>query len=412
MALSVATSNDTTADIVIAGAGIGGLTAALALHARGITTTILEAAVELRPLGVGINIQPAAVAELTALGLGDAMAATGIPTREHRYIDHTGVTLWTEPRGIAAGYPCPQYSIHRGELQTLLLNAVRERLGDHAIRTGVRLHDLQQTGGGVRVHVHDRVHGADFTFEAAALIGADGLHSVVRGCLHPEHGALNGAGVVMWRGLTEMGGFLDGHSMILANDQRATRLIAYPISARHAARGEALLNWVLLARIGTPGPVSSAGWDVPGQLADILPHVAHWDLGWLDVRDVFERSAQILRYPMIDREPLDRWGQGRVTLLGDAAHLMYPIGANGASQAILDATALAAELSRGGDVPAALERYENDRRPATTAIIRANRQMDHAERATSTRPADDKAAELATLTAEYRAVVERRRPTS
>ncbi|PCC73436.1 2-polyprenyl-6-methoxyphenol hydroxylase [Nannocystis exedens] len=412
MALHAARSNDTIADIVIAGAGIGGLTAALALHARGITTTILEAAVELRPLGVGINIQPAAVAELTALGLGDAMAATGIPTREHRYVDHTGVTLWTEPRGIAAGYPCPQYSIHRGELQTLLLNAVRERLGAHAIRTGVRLHDLRQTRGGVRVHAHDRVRGTDVMFEAAALVGADGLHSVVRSCLHPERGALHGAGVVMWRGLTELDGFLDGHTMILANDERATRLVAYPISAQHSARGKALLNWVLLARTGTPGPVGSAGWDVPGLLADILPHVADWELGWLDVRDVFERSAQILRYPMIDREPLDRWGQGRVTLLGDAAHLMYPIGANGASQAILDAVALAAELSRGGDVPAALERYENDRRPATTAIILANRQMDHAERATSTRPADDKAAELATITAEYRAVVEQRRPTS
>ncbi|MBZ5714950.1 FAD-dependent monooxygenase [Nannocystis pusilla] len=404
--------NDTTADIVIAGAGIGGLTAALALHARGITATILESAAQLRPLGVGINIQPAAVAELTALGLGDAMAATGIPTREHRYVDHKGVTLWVEPRGVAAGYRCPQYSIHRGELQTLLLNAVRERLGDHAIRTGVRLQDLEQTRGAVRVHAHDRARGADVVFEAAALIGADGLHSVVRSCLHPEHGALNGAGVVMWRGLTELDGFLDGRTMILANDERATRLIAYPISARHAARGEALLNWVLLARTGAPGPVDGAGWDVPGQLADILPHVADWDLGWLDVRDVFERSALILRYPMIDREPLERWGLGRVTLLGDAAHLMYPIGANGASQAVLDAAALAAELSCGGDVPAALERYENERRPATTAIILANRRMDHAERTTSTRPADDKAVELATITAEYRAVVERRGPTS
>lgn len=404
--------NDTNADIVIAGAGIGGLTAALALHACGVTTTILEAAVELRPLGVGINLQPAAVAELIALGLGDALAATAIPTHEHRYVDHTGVTLWSEPRGVAAGYACPQYSIHRGELQLLLLNAVRERLGDHAIRTGVQLHDVQHTRDGVRVRAHDRTHDTNIMFEAAVVIGADGLHSAVRSCLHPEHGALHGAGVVMWRGLTELNGFLDGRTMILVNDERATRLVAYPISARHAAHGKALLNWVLLARTGAPGPVGSAGWDVPGQFADILPHIADWDLGWLDVRAVIERSAPILRYPMIDREPLDRWGQGRVTLLGDAAHLMYPIGANGASQAILDAAALAAELSRGGDVPAALERYEHGRRPATTAIILANRQMDRAERATSTRPAGDKAAELAAITANYRAVVESRPPTS
>ncbi|NJP92611.1 flavin-dependent oxidoreductase [Nonomuraea sp. FMUSA5-5] len=401
-------SNDTTADIVIAGAGIGGLTTALALHARGIAATVLESAPEIRPLGVGINIQPAAVAVLTALGLGDALAATGIPTRAHHYLDHTGVTLWTEPRGVAAGHRCPQYSVHRGELQTLLLDAARERLGRHAVRTGMRVHGFEQTRDGVRVHVRDRARGADGLLEAAALVGADGLHSAVRARLHPGQGTLHGAGVDMWRGLTELDGFLDGRTMILANDERATRLVAYPISARHAARGRALLNWVLLASTGTPGPVGGADWDVPGRLADLLPHVSGWDLGALDVHDVFSRSTRILRYPMVDRAPLERWGRGRVTLLGDAAHLMYPIGANGASQAILDAAALAAELSRR-DVPSALERYENDRRPATTAIILANRKMDHAERVVSARPGtgDDKAAELATITADYRSTVER-----
>lgn len=398
----------TTADIVIAGAGIGGLTAALALHARGIRTVVLESAAEIRPIGVGINIQPAAIAELVALGLGDALAATGIPTREHRYLDHTGATLWAEPRGIAAGHPYPQYSIHRGELQMLLLQAVRERLGPDAVRTGTRVCSFEHTRGGVRVHARHRSAGP-VTLEAAALIGADGLHSTVRAVLHPDRTELSFAGVHMWRGVTELAGFLDGRTMIVANDDHATRLVAYPISARHAARGKVLLNWVCLVPTSVLGVPADIGWDSQGRLSDFLPHYAHWDLGCLDLRDVFSRSHRILQYPMVDRDPLPRWGSGRVTLLGDAAHLMYPIGANGASQAILDAAVLAAELAGPGDTAAALERYEAVRRPATTAIIHANRDMDRGERAMAARPDQDKTTTLAALTGTYRAIVERQR---
>ncbi|MFC4010182.1 FAD-dependent monooxygenase [Nonomuraea purpurea] len=398
----------TTADIVIAGAGIGGLSAALALHARGIKSTVLEAAGEIRPLGVGINIQPAAIACLTGLGLGQALAATGIPTREHRYLDHLGATLWTESRGIAAGHPFPQYSIHRGELQLLLLDAVRTRLGAGAVRTGTRLHTYEQSRDGVRVHAHDRDSGSSVTFHAAALIGADGLHSAVRSRLHPGKAGLNGAGVQMWRGLTELDGFLDGRTMILANDENATRLVAYPISARYAERGKALLNWVLLVSMGSPGPAAEAAWDLPGVIDDILPYLADWDFGWFDVRDALARSGQILRYPMVDREPLEHWGQGRVTLLGDAAHLMYPIGANGASQAIIDAAALADALDGSADVADALERYENVRRPATNAIVQANRKMDSAERVAAAGAETDRTTALATITADYRATVEHR----
>lgn len=397
-----------TADIVIAGAGIGGLTTALALHARGISAIVLEAARQIRPLGVGINIQPAAIAELTALGLGGALAATGIPTREHRYLDHTGATLWTEPRGIAAGHRYPQYSLHRGELQMMLLAAVRDRLGPGAVRCATRLTGFQQARGGVRVHASDRTSGTAITVQAAALIGADGIDSAVRSQLHPDQGALSAAGVHMWRGLTELDGFLDGRTMILANDERGNRLVAYPCSARHAEQGKVLLNWVCLV----PGsaPDAAAGWDSPGRLEAVLPHYSAWDFGWLNVPDVLARSGQILQYPMVDRDPLASWGTGRVTLLGDAAHLMYPIGANGASQAILDAATLAAELAGGDDVAAALQRYEAARRPATTAIIHANRDMDHAERAMSARRDLDKAATLATVTSTYRNIVENQRP--
>ncbi|WP_055483529.1 flavin-dependent oxidoreductase [Sphaerimonospora mesophila] len=399
-----------TPDIVIAGAGIGGLTTALALHARGIDSIVLEVAAEIRPLGVGINIQPAAIAELTGLGLGEALAATGIPTREHRYLDHRGALLWAEPRGIAAGHRHPQYSIHRGELQTLLLAAVRDRLGPGAVRTGIRVHDFAHVSGGVRVHAADEVAGTEVAYDAEALIGADGLHSAVRSRLHPDQTPLRAAGVSMWRGLTELDGFLDGRTMILANDEQATRLVAYPISARHAARGKALLNWVCL--VATPGRERSAdaGRNRPGRLDEVLPHFAHWDFGWLDVPRVLAGGGRILHYRMVDRDPLESWGNGRVTLLGDAAHPMYPIGANGASQAILDAAVLAAELAQGDDVTAALARYEEDRRPATTAITLANRRMDGAERAMVGRSDADKTSTLSAITESYQRTVEQARP--
>jgi 2-polyprenyl-6-methoxyphenol hydroxylase-like FAD-dependent oxidoreductase len=397
----------TNADIAIAGAGVGGLTAALALHARGITPIVLESARKIRPAGVGINIQPAAVAELAALGFGDELARTGIATREVRYLDQTGNVMWTEPRGIAAGHRYPQYSVHRGALQMQLLAAVRERIGPEAVRTGSRLQRFEQTHDGIRAYVQDRATGTVTVFDAAALIGADGVHSTVRSQLLPDEGALSFAGVQMWRGVTEVEKFLDGRTMIIANDEHASRLVAYPISARHAEQGSALLNWVCLVPNKTAGGLSEeADWNRSGRVEDVLPHYRHWDFGWLDVADMLTRSSVILQYPMVDRDPLSRWGIGRVTLLGDAAHLMYPIGANGASQAILDAATLAAELANHGDTISALRSYEDARRSATTTIVHANREMDRSERATATRPTGDRSAAFAAITGTYRTVVE------
>ena len=355
--------------VLVAGAGIGGLTAALSFHAAGIEATVVESAREIRPLGVGINLLPHAVRELTELGLGDALADLGVATAENVYADRYGHRIFSEPRGLAQGYRWPQYSIHRGELQLLLLAAVRERLGPGAVRTGARVTGFEHgSGETVRVRVLDRATGTAGEEDAEALIGADGLHSAVRAELHPDDGPLLWSGIRMWRGTTRAAPFLTGRSMAIVRDGDVV-MVAYPI-------GRDRINWVCQVRVAEPGPLpGDAAWNRPGRSADVLPYYAHWALGWLDVPALLADCDEILEYPMADRDPLPSWGSGRVTLLGDAAHPMYPVGANGASQAIVDARVLAYELSAPDGVRVGRARYEAARRDATAAVVRANRAM-------------------------------------
>ncbi|MBL1114260.1 flavin-dependent oxidoreductase [Streptomyces sp. 110] len=359
--------------VLIAGGGIGGLATALSLHAAGIETAVVESAREIRPLGVGINLLPHAVRELIELGLGDELAAIGVATAENVYCDRFGRRIFTEPRGLAQGYRWPQYSVHRGELQRLLLAAVRERLGADAVRTGARVVGFDDPGqrDSARVHLLDRATGTVEETAARALIGADGLHSAVRAALHPQDGPLLWSGIRMWRGTTRAEPFLTGRSMVIVHEGDA-ELVAYPI-------GGGRVNWVCLVRMSEPGPLTgAAAWNRAGRLADVLPYFADWRLGRLDVPGLLTDGDEILEYPMVDREPLPWWGRGRVTLLGDAAHPMYPVGANGASQAVVDARVLARELARADDVPTALARYETERREATATVVRANRAMNRA----------------------------------
>jgi 5-methylphenazine-1-carboxylate 1-monooxygenase len=367
-------------DVVVVGAGIGGLTTALSLHAAGIRTTVLERTRRIRPLGVGINIQPHAVRELTELGLGDDLAALGVPTAEMVWVDQAGVPQHRQDRGAAAGYHWPQYSVHRGELQMLLLAAVRDRLGPDAVRTGTAFEAVHQDEHGIRARVRDRETGAETEIAADLLVGADGLHSAVRAGLHADEGPLHWSGTMMWRGVTETDAFLTGRTMIHADAGRGARLIAYPIRPGAADRGRSLTNWVCMVSVAEPQPLDgSAGWNRAGRVEDVLPHFADWDLGWLDVPAMLTGAESILEYPMVDRDPLAVWGDGRVTLLGDAAHPMYPVGANGASQAIVDARVLAYELATTDDPVAALRAYEDRRRAATTGVVLANRRMDRSK---------------------------------
>jgi 5-methylphenazine-1-carboxylate 1-monooxygenase len=200
-------------EVIVVGGGIGGLSLALSLHQAGIGVRVYEAVSELRPLGVGINVQPAAVRELTELALGNELAKIGIPTRRLSYFNKFGQLIWSEPRGLSAGYRWPQYSIHRGQLQTLLLRATRERIGDSNFRAGMRFVGLRESRNRVTATFCDS-SGASIVDDADVLVGADGIHSAVRHHLHPEQGEPRFAQQVLWRAAVEAEPFLGGDTMI------------------------------------------------------------------------------------------------------------------------------------------------------------------------------------------------------
>jgi 2-polyprenyl-6-methoxyphenol hydroxylase-like FAD-dependent oxidoreductase len=358
--------------IVIAGAGIGGLTAAMCLHRAGHDVHVFEAVSEMRPLGVGINIQAGAVRILCGLGLEPALAATAIETRELRYANRHGQTIWADPRGRHAGLPWPQFSIHRGELQMILLDAAKAMLGADRIRLGRRIARFAQHHGKVSAHFVDRDGMPVENAEADLLIGADGIHSAVRAHFYPDEGPPKWQGILMWRGVTVGKPYLGGNTMVQAGHHNQ-KFVCYPISRAHAERGEALINWICDLHMGDGALPSREDWNKPGRLEDFLPRFADWNFGWLDVPEVIRNAHTILEFPMIDRDPLPRWSHGHITLLGDAAHPMYPIGSNGASQAILDGEAITQELAVGDEPEKALRRYEERRLPPTARIVESNR---------------------------------------
>lgn len=355
--------------VAVIGAGVGGLTLALELHAAGIECQVFEAVPELSAVGVGINVLPHATRELARLGLRDELAAVAVSTQESVFFNRFGQRIYTEPSGTYAGYEWPQFSIHRGDLQEVLARAVRARLGEDRLRTGHRCTRVDQDDTGVTVRL-TLADGGTTTYRADAAVGCDGIHSAVRRQLHPDEPRYVYSGYNMWRGVAEWPPILSGASMIRAGWLATGKLVVYPIRNDVDGDGRQLVNWV--AEVETPLH-ADRDWNRPGRLADFIDHFADWHFDWLDVPELLRASDTILEYPMVDQDPLDWWGTGRVTLLGDAAHPMVPRGSNGAGQAVLDATALATALSTHDSVPAALAAYEAVRRPATTAVVRANR---------------------------------------
>lgn len=357
--------------ILIAGAGIAGLTAALSLHAVGFKPTVFEAVSKPAPLGVGINVLPHAMREFTALGLLDDMRRLGVEIQELRYLTRHGREIWREPRGIAAGYSWPQIAIHRGELQMLLLAKVIERLGPDAVRFDRSLAELELNDVSVTAHFSSRTGAAVETETADLLIAADGIHSAVRRKFYPNEGVPKWNRVTLWRSTVRLPHFAMGPSMLWAGHSRQ-KFVAYPIQ-HDPETGETLLNWICDLKAEGGDAPGKEDWNKRGEPADILSPFADWRWPGIDVPEIIRSASSIYEFPMVDRDPIPRWSFGRVTLIGDAAHPMYPIGSNGATQAVIDARALAYHVRTAASADAALAAYEAERREATSRIVLMNR---------------------------------------
>ncbi len=357
--------------IIIAGAGPGGLTTALALHHRGLPVCVFEAVAALKPLGVGINLLPHAVRVLSDLDLSEQLDQIAIQTAELCYYNKFGQLIWAEPRGRAAGYAYSQYSIHRGRLQMLLYETVQARLGANAVSLGHTLVGWHAAEDGILVRFQAR-DGTTHEVLGSCLIAADGIHSAARRQLYPNEGAPLYAGRILWRGTAVAAPFLTGRTMIMAGHQDQ-KFVCYPISPEHASQGQALINWV--AELHVPDwHAPQQDWNRQVDKDRFAAPFQSWRFDWLDIPALIDKAETIYEYPLVDRNPLERWTHGLMTLLGDAAHPMYPIGSNGASQAILDAETLAAQLATQPQVEVALTAYEAARRPATAQIVLMNRQ--------------------------------------
>jgi len=359
--------------VIIVGGGITGLTLALSLDEAGIDCEVYEAAVEIKPLGVGINLLPHSVRELFDLGLRAALEQIAIETDALVYMNKLGQEIWREPRGLAAGYNWPQFSIHRGELQMLLLKTVIKRLGARRVHSDHRLINFSQSGRKITCVFAIDNDSNKTQVEGDLMIGADGIHSTVRKLLYPDEGAPIWNGCILWRATTLGKPFLSGRTMIMAGHANQ-KFVCYPISQRMADEGKSLINWIAEIRFDNRELWNSEDWNRRGRLEDFLPAFAQWKFDALAVPEIICGCDAVYEFPMVDRDPLPQWTFGRLSLVGDAAHPMYPIGSNGASQGILDARCLSFQLATQESVFDALASYEAQRRPATTKVVLANRQ--------------------------------------
>ncbi len=363
------------APVLIAGGGIGGLALALTLHQVGLPCVVYEAVARLQPLGVGINLQPNAVRELADLGIGAAaLDRIGLPMQEWALVGRNGQAVYSEPRGLAAGYRWPQYAVHRGQLQMLLYDAVCARLGPDAVRLGQRVLGYRQTADGVEALLQGR-SGDRHQASGRLLLAADGLHSAVRAQMHPQQPPIQWGGAILWRGTSAGVPVRTGASFVGLGSARQ-RVVLYPISPVDPATGLATINWIAERTVDKRGGWAQGDWNRRVQLAEFAHHFDGWAYGWLDVPALLRGAAEVFEYPMIDRDPVPSWvngAGGRVALLGDAAHVMYPVGSNGASQAIVDARVLGAALVAHGVGPAALQAYDQRLCADISALVLRNR---------------------------------------
>jgi len=358
--------------ILIAGGGIGGLSLALTLQQIGVPCLVLEAVANLKPLGVGINLQPNAVRELYELGLGpDRLDTIGLQAREWALVGLNGKDVYSEPRGLFAGYRWPQYAVHRGRLQMLLYRTALERIGAGAVLPGHRVAGYRNEADGVAVLVR-APNGTKTEIRAQLLIGADGLHSAVRAQMHPRQPPIQWGGAIMWRGTTPGVPIRSGASFVGLGTHRH-RVVFYPISPPDPATGLATINWIAEITVDNSCGLRGGDWNEKVAIDSFIHHFEGWRYDWLDVPAMLRGADEVFEYPMIDRDPVSTWVDGRVALLGDAAHVMYPTGSNGASQAIVDARVLGAAMIEHGVTSQALRAYDRKLCAEISGVILRNR---------------------------------------
>ena len=358
--------------VIIAGGGIGGLATALTLHQIGVPCIVFEAVREMRPLGVGINLQPNAVRELYDLGItAHDLDRVGLPAKEWALVGLNGNDIYSEPRGMLAGYNWPQYAVHRGQLHVLLHNKVVARCGPDAVRLGSRVTSYRKTAGGVTALV-EHADGTRSEAEGALLIGADGIHSAVRAQMHPGQPPIHWGGAVMWRGTTWGKPIRSGSSFVGLGTHRH-RMVFYPISHPDPKTGLSIINWIAEVTMDNAEGWKQSGWFRQVEIADFIHHFDNWIWDWLDVPALLRNADSAFENPMIDRDPVATWCDGPVVLIGDAAHAMYPTGSNGGSQAIVDARVLGAVMVEHGVTPDALAAFDEKLCGPISQLILRNR---------------------------------------
>lgn len=357
--------------IAIIGGGIAGLSLAMNLHDRGIAARVFERAPEIKELGVGITLLPHAMREFAMLGLGDELVQTGVVIRESCFFNRFGQLIYREERGRHAGYAYPEVSIHRGRLHMILYRAALARLGADAIRTDHECVGMEQDDLGATVHFRAFSSGAALEpIRADAVIACDGINSVLRKQFYPDDD-IAFAGINTWRGITRRKPFLNGKTYTRTGSILTGKMVIYPIIDDVDGDGNQLVNW--MAEIKRNNRERN-DWNQPGDLADFYPIYQDWRFDWLDVAELIRTADQILEYPMVDKDPVDRWTFGRVTLAGDAAHPMYPRGSNGAAQGAIDARTLADCLATHPDPRDALKDYESRRLAVANKVVLTNRE--------------------------------------
>jgi len=358
--------------VIIAGGGIGGLATALTLQQIGVPCVVYEAVREMKPLGVGINLQPNAVRELYDLGLGASeMDRVGVPAKEWALVGLNGHDIYSEPRGRDAGYNWPQYAVHRGLFHMLLHDTFVSRAGSSAVKLGARVMGYEKTASGVTAKI-EHADGSTSTAEGALLIGADGIHSAIRAQMHPDQPPIHWGGALMWRGVTMAKPIRTGSSFVGLGTHRH-RMVIYPISHPDPKTGLAMVNWIAEITLDPTQGWQQTGWFRQAEIKDFIHHFEGWTYDWLDVPALLNGAEVAYENPMIDRDPVSTWRDGPVALMGDAAHAMYPTGSNGASQAIVDARTLGACMVEHGATEKALAAYDEKLCGPISQVILRNR---------------------------------------